>query len=435
MSVRLANPSDTAFLADLNTRGLVHQKTPELTDALIEKERPPLYVGFDPSASSLHAGNMIPMLGMDHYRRRGGQIIVLLGGATGMIGDPSGKDAERDLQSADTVLANIASQKKQMEDFFGRTDGPEPIIVNNGDWFSSISAIEFLRDIGKHFSVNAMLQKDSVRTRIERPDQGISYTEFSYQLLQGYDFVHLHRAHGCGIQMGGSDQWGNIVGGVDLLRRMDGVQGHALTYPLLTNSEGKKYGKSEKGAVWLDPTLTSPYEFYQFWLNSADADVPKFLTWLTNVDLEALEELKATPAHERQMQKALADLLTTRVHGADAARLSIEASQVIFKGKADTLSADLVAMIASAVPTLDFASGEALTLVDALTHDTLGAAASKGEARRLLKQNAVSVNGVKIQDEAVDLREHIAGAGAVILSVGKAKRFLVRFSALTGPNH
>ncbi len=428
MSVRLSDPSETTFLSDLEARDLIHQKTPDMTDALIEKDRPPIYVGTDPSAPNLHAGNMIPLLGLDRYRRRGGQIILLLGGATGMIGDPSGKDAERDLQAAEAVEANIASQRKQMEAFFARTDGPDPIIVNNADWFREMNAIEFLRDIGKFFSVNAMLQKDSVKTRIENREQGISYTEFSYALLQGFDFVHLYRKYGCSVQMGGSDQWGNIVGGVDLLRRMEGVQGHALTYPLLTNSEGKKYGKSEKGAIWLNPDETSPYEFYQFWLNSTDEDAPKFLKQLTDIDLEALKDLAAAPAHERQVQKALAELITARVHGADAARLSIEASQVIFKGKADTLSEGLVAMIASAVPTLDIAAGAPAVLIDVLVDEALGAAASKGEARRLLKQNAVSLNGVKVQDEQADLRERIAGAGAVIVSVGKAKRFLVRFN-------
>ncbi len=428
MSVRLSDPSETTFLADLEARDLIHQKTPDMTDALIEKDRPPIYVGTDPSAPNLHAGNMIPLLGLDRYRRRGGQIILLLGGATGMIGDPSGKDAERDLQAAEAVEANIASQRKQMEAFFARTDGPDPIIVNNADWFREMNAIEFLRDIGKFFSVNAMLQKDSVKTRIENREQGISYTEFSYALLQGFDFVHLYRKYGCSVQMGGSDQWGNIVGGVDLLRRMEGVQGHALTYPLLTNSEGKKYGKSEKGAIWLNPDETSPYEFYQFWLNSTDEDAPKFLKQLTDIDLGSLKDLEAAPAHERQVQKALAELITARVHGADAARLSIEASQVIFKGKADTLSEGLVAMIASAVPTLDIAAGAPAVLIDVLVDEALGAAASKGEARRLLKQNAVSLNGVKVQDEQADLRERIAGAGAVIVSVGKAKRFLVRFN-------
>lgn len=426
MSFKLADPADTPFLAELDRRGLVNQKTPELTDALIEKERPPLYVGVDPSGPSLHAGHLIPLLGTDQYRRRGGQIIILQGGATGMIGDPSGKDSERSLQQEEAVLANIESQRKQFEALFARTDGPAPIFVNNADWYRDMDVIRFLREVGKHFSVNAMLMKDSVRNRIENRDQGISFTEFSYQLLQGYDFVHLHRAHGCAIQMGGSDQWGNIVGGVDLLRRMEGAQGHALTYPLLTNSEGKKYGKSEKGAVWLDPELTSPYEFYQFWLNSADADAPRFLAWLTDIAPEELEALKAAPAHERRPQKALAELLTTRVHGADQAALSEEASAVIFKGKADTLPPALVSMIAKAVPTLEASAGEPCTLIDAMV--AVEAAASKGEARRLIKQNAVSANGEKLADEQADLRDHKAGADAVILSVGKAKRFLVRFA-------
>ncbi|WP_199200586.1 tyrosine--tRNA ligase [Alkalicaulis satelles] len=426
MTLTLADPKATPFLADLQARGLVHQTTPELTDALIAAEKPPLYVGFDPSAPSLHAGNLIPLLGMDRYRQRGGQVIVLLGGATGLIGDPSGKDAERNLQAEADVLANIESQKAQFETMFARTDGPAPIFVNNADWYRGMDVITFLREIGKHFSVNAMLTKDSVRNRIESRDQGISFTEFSYQLLQGYDFVHLHREHGCRIQMGGSDQWGNIVGGVDLLRRMEGVQGHALTYPLLTNSEGKKYGKSEKGAVWLDPERTSPYEFYQFWLNTADADAPRFLSWLTDIDLGALKELSDAPAHERRAQRALAELLTVRVHGSRAAALAEEASAVIFSGRSDNLSAELIEMIARAVPTLEAGEGPCV-LIDAMV--ALGAAGSKGEARRLIAQNAVSANGQKLNEDSADLGDHRAGAGAVVLSVGKAKRFLVRFPA------
>lgn len=428
MSVRLADPKATPFLADMEARGLLNQKTPELTDAYINEHRPAMYVGFDPSAPSLHAGNLMPLLGMDRYRQRGGQIVVLLGGATGLIGDPSGKDAERNLQTEDVVLANIEGQRKQFERLFALTDGPKPIYVNNADWWRKMDVVSFLRDVGKHFSVNAMLTKDSVRNRIENRDQGISFTEFSYQLLQGYDFVHLHRAHNVQIQMGGSDQWGNIVGGVDLMRRIEGVQAHAVTYPLLTNSEGKKYGKSEKGAVWIDPDLTSPYEFYQFWLNSADADAPKFLSWLTDVDLGQLEELTRAEPHLRLPQKALAELLTARVHGQKAADLAIEASQVIFKGQSDNLSNELIDMIARAVPTLDAPAGEELKLIDAMVDESVQAAASKGEARRLLKQNSVSLNGQKVQDENADVREHRTGAGAVVMSVGKAKRFLIRFN-------
>ena len=428
MSVRLADPKATPFLADMEARGLLNQKTPELTDAYITEHRPAMYVGFDPSAPSLHAGNLMPLLGMDRYRQRGGQVVVLLGGATGLIGDPSGKDAERNLQTEDVVEANIEGQRKQFERLFALTDGPEPIYVNNADWWRKMDVVSFLRDVGKHFSVNAMLTKDSVRNRIENRDQGISFTEFSYQLLQGYDFVHLHRTHNVQIQMGGSDQWGNIVGGVDLMRRIEGVQAHAVTYPLLTNSEGKKYGKSEKGAVWIDPDLTSPYEFYQFWLNSADADAPKFLSWLTDVDLGQLEELTQAEPHLRLPQKALAELLTARVHGQKAADLAIEASTVIFKGKSDNLSVELIDMIARAVPTLDAPAGEELKLIDAMVDESVQAAASKGEARRLLKQNSVSLNGQKVQDENADVREHRTGAGAVVMSVGKNKRFLIRFN-------
>ncbi len=429
MSVRLADPHATPFLADMAARGLLHQKTPDLTDAYIAEHKPALYVGFDPSAPSLHAGNLMPLAGMDRYRRRGGQVVVVLGGATGLIGDPSGKDAERNLQTEDTVRANIESQRKQIESLFTLTDGPDPVFVNNADWWRKMDVIGFLRDVGKHFSVNAMLVRDSVRNRIENRDRGISYTEFSYQLLQGYDFVRLNRDHGVFIQMGGSDQWGNIVSGVDLLRRIDGVQGHGVTYPLLTDSEGRKYGKSEKGAIWLDPDRTSPYEFYQFWLNSTDADAPQFLRWLTDVDPRQIEELQQAELHLRLPQKTLAKQLAVRVHGQQAAGLAAEASAVIFKGGSDNLHAGLIDMIARAVPTLDAKDDIELKLLDAMVAGGIQAAGSKSEARRLLKQNAISLNGVKVRDEAIDLRDHRTGAGAVVMSVGKGKRFLIRFNS------
>ena len=413
------------FLADLESRGLVSQKTVELTDQLLSKSPPPLYVGYDPSAGSLHAGSLIPLLGMDRYKRRGGQIIVLLGGATGLIGDPSGKDRERTLETHEVIDRRIGRLKRQTSDFFARTEGPDPIFVNNVDWYRDMPVIAFLRDLGKNFSVNQMLTRDSVRTRIESREQGISFTEFSYQLLQSYDFLHLYRAYGCRIQMGASDQWGNIVSGVDLVRRAAGAAVHGITFPLLTNSEGKKYGKSEKGAVWLDPERTSPYEFYQFWLNSADDDVRRFLRWLTDLSGEEIRTLTAAPPHERRPQKALAEALTVRVHGARDAATAQRASRVIFSGKAADMDAAVADMVTRSVPTLTASPDLSCPVVDAMVR--VGAAPSKAGARRLVKQNAVAVNGTRIADANEDLLPHRAGAGVVVLSVGKSKRFLVRF--------
>lgn len=418
------------FLADLESRGLVSQKTVELTDQFLSKSPPPLYVGYDPSAGSLHAGSLIPLLGMDRYKRRGGQIIVLLGGATGLIGDPSGKDRERTLETHDVIVRRIGRLKRQVSEFFGRTEGPEPIFVNNADWYRDMPVIAFLRDLGKNFSVNQMLTRDSVRTRIENREQGISFTEFSYQLLQSYDFLHLYREYDCRIQMGASDQWGNIVSGVDLVRRAAGATVYGLTFPLLTNSEGKKYGKSEKGAVWLDPDRTSPYEFYQFWLNSADDDVGRFLRWLTNLSSEEIRTLAVAPPHERRPQRALAEALTIRVHGARDAETAGRASRVIFSGKAADMDAAVADMVARSVPTLIASPDLSCPVLDAMVR--VGAAPSKAGARRLVKQNAVAVNGIRIADANEDLLPHRAGAGVVVLSVGKSKRFLVRFGALRG---
>jgi tyrosyl-tRNA synthetase len=413
------------FLADLESRSLVSQKTVELTDPLLADTLPPLYVGYDPSAGSLHAGSLIPLLGMDRYKRRGGQIIVLLGGATGLIGDPSGKDRERTLETDQVIARRIGRLKRQVSEFFGRTEGPEPSFVNNADWYRDMHVIAFLRDVGKNFSVNQMLTRDSVRTRIENREQGISFTEFSYQLLQSYDFLHLFREHGCRIQMGASDQWGNIVSGVDLVRRAEGAAVYGLTFPLLTNSEGKKYGKSEQGAVWLDPELTSPYEFYQFWLNSADDDVGRFLRWLTDLSSAEIESLATAPPHERRPQKALATALTVRVHGARDAETARQASRVIFSGKAADMDTAVADMVARSVPTLNASPDLSCPVADAMVR--VGAGPSKGAARRLVKQNAVSVNGTRVSDANEDLLRHRAGAGVVVLSVGKSRRYLVRF--------
>ena len=420
---------DRPFLEDLEWRGLLKQRTAELVEPDF-KSRPVLYVGYDPSAGSLHAGSLIPILTMDRFRRRGGQILVLLGGATGMIGDPSGKDQERVLEDEFVVEERIEQLRAQLRGIFTRTDGPEPIFVNNADWYRAMGVITFLRDIGKNFSVNQMLARESVRSRIEEREQGISFTEFSYQIFQAYDYLHLHRKYSCTIQMGASDQWGNIVSGVDLIRRTTGQVVHGLTLPLLTNAEGKKYGKSEKGAIWLDPALTSPYEFYQFWYNSTDTDAPMLLRLLSDFSAEEIARFQSGPPSARVPQKELAKWLTARVHGVEQARLASRASAVIFSGAYDELKPDLVEMLAQAVPTYTVPTGERSQAGANLVN--LGAAQSKNEARRLIEQRSVAANGTLVLDFEEDLRRYSTNAGAVIVAVGKARRFLIRFSQTEG---
>lgn len=418
-----ASTPSTPFLQDLEQRGLLRDKTVGMEEPDF-KLRPTLYVGYDPTATSLHAGSLIPLLAMDRFRRRGGQVIVLLGGATGLIGDPSGKEQERALQSHEVVQARVEALRKQVSAFFERTEGPTPIFVNNADWYREMDVIRFLRDVGKHFSVNQMLIRDSVRARIEREGQGISFTEFSYQLLQAYDFLHLFRTYDCRWQMGASDQWGNIVSGTDLVRRCTGEKVHGLTLPLLTNSEGKKYGKSESGTVWLDPELTSPYAFYQFWLNTTDADVARFLAWLTDCDADEINGLMSHPASQRVPQLRLASLLTERVHGPQQATLARQASEIIFSDRFDQINAETVAMLSTAVPTWSAPAGGACSLGTALL--ALGAVKSKSEARRLVQGRSVVANGKLIESIDEDLRERAEGRAAVVVAVGKSRRYLVR---------
>jgi len=301
---------------ELAWRGLVHQATAENLQAVLETDKMPMYIGFDPTATSLHAGSLIPLMALRHFRRCGHQVIVLIGGATGLIGDPSGKSEERVLETIDTVRARGEAMRRQIEGFVGQGDGPPPRFVNNIDWLGEFRLLDFLRDIGKHFSVNEMINKDSVRKRFDKEGGGISYTEFTYMLLQAADFLELYRRHGCKIQCGASDQWGNICEGIELIRRIERGQGYGLTMPLLTNSEGKKMGKSEKGAIWLDSKQTSPYAFYQFWVNMADADVGRFLRWFTLLDEPTIKDLEAkVGTGERIAQKALAQEVTALVHG------------------------------------------------------------------------------------------------------------------------
>ncbi len=390
-----------APISELAWRELLFQHTDGLATAL--RAGPVTgYCGFDPTASSLHVGNLIPVMGLVHLQRAGHRPIALVGGGTGMIGDPSGKSSERTLQSLETIAENASAIRGQLERFLD-FEGPHAAkLLNNVEWLAPLSLLDFLRDTGKHFSVNVMLAKDSVKSRLE---SGISFTEFSYMLLQAYDFLELHRREGATLQIGGSDQWGNITAGTDLIRRVTGHEAHALTFPLITNANGTKFGKSETGAVWLDAARTSPYQFYQFWMSADDRDVSRFLRFFTLLDLPSIEALDAsvrTQPEKRVAQRALAMDVTTRVHGETAARVAKEVSALLFeKGDPTLLSIDALEALRAEIPFATYeAAGENSVATDgvdvyaALT--TLGLAASRGAAKRLLEQGGISVNGAKL---------------------------------------
>jgi tyrosyl-tRNA synthetase len=419
---------------ELSWRGLVQQTTAEGFGEVLAAPIA-VYSGFDPSAPSLHAGNLVSLMAMSHLRRHGHRLLPLVGGATGMIGDPSGKSSERKLLGDEELRENTRRLTAQVQKFFANDDsaGGSVEVVNNLDWLGGVRLLEFLRDVGKHFAVNQMIQRDSVKQRFESRDEGISYTEFSYMLLQAYDFLELFRRHGCRLQCGGSDQWGNIVSGVDLVRRLEGKAVYGLTTPLLTNSEGKKYGKSEKGAVFLDPTLTSPYAFYQFWLNTADADVARFLRWLTYRGQDEIAALEgALGSGARAAQKALAEDLTRRVHGPTELGLVVRASEALFGGGdlrelgGALLDEALAAAPAITVPRARF-EGEGALVVDLLVE--VGACNSKSDARRQLTSGGVAVNGNPLGTAAPEHRlatNDLIDGRLVVLRRGKRNNYVVR---------
>src|SRR5882762_1847660 len=384
-----------SLLDELSWRGLVYQHTDGLADALATGEVS-AYVGFDPTAPSLHIGSLVPVMGLAHLQRAGHRPVALVGGGTGMIGDPSGKTTERTLALPEEIEANSRAIEKQLSHFLD-FDGPNAARMrDNAEWLRPLKAVEFMRDVGKHFTVNYMLAKDSVQSRIEG---GISFTEFSYMLLQAYDFLELHRRDGVLLQMGGSDQWGNITAGLELIRRVTGLTAHALTMPLVTTSSGSKFGKTEAGAVWLDPARTSPYQFYQYWINVDDRDTGKYLrlfTLLPRKEIEALDKQIETAPEKREAQQALARDVTARVHGAEAARVAEEVSRVLF-GKADptTLTKPVLKALSQEVPFAEM--GETPGLLDALV--TLKLAPSKSAARRLVEQGGVYLNGQRATAE------------------------------------
>lgn len=394
------------FVEELKWRGMVHDIMPG-TEELLNKGITSGYIGFDPTASSLTVGNLVQVMILVHFQNAGHKPVALVGGATGMIGDPSGKSEERKLLSEETLTHNQNCVKKQLSKFLSFTGENAAEVVNNYDWFKDFSFIGFLRDVGKHLTVNYMMSKESVKKRLET---GISFTEFSYQLLQGYDYLHLYKNKNCRLQMGGSDQWGNITAGTELVRRMEGGEAFALTTPLLTKADGTKFGKSEGGNIWLDPVMTSPYKFYQFWLNSADDDAKKFIrifTLKTKEEIEALEKEHETAPHLRVLQKALAEEITTRVHSKEDYITAVKASEILF-GKSTTedlesLDENTLLSVFEGVPQVEITKdvlAETPTITDLLSVATGNVIfTSKGEARKMITGGGVSINKIKIESE------------------------------------
>jgi len=423
------------IFSELSWRGLMNQTTDDanLPRWLMEKPRT-IYVGFDPTADSLHVGHLVALMVLRRFQQAGHRPIALVGGATGMIGDPSGKSEERNLLSVDVLRANVAAMEGQLRRFLDFQSGnTAAVLVNNYDWMGRFGYLEFLRDVGKHFPVNVMLAKDSVRSRLERTDAGLSYTEFSYMLLQAYDFVYLYEHFDCELQAGGSDQWGNITAGIDLARRMHGAQLYGVTCPLLTKSDGAKMGKTESGALWLAPEKTSPYRFYQYWINLDDADVGKCLRFFTDMgreEIEALEAQHATDPGLRQAQRRLAAELTRLVHGPEGLETAERATEIFF-GAEISLSSDVqLGAIFADVPSKELPRARLLAdgvaAVDALVE--AGLAKSKSDARRLITQGGAYVNNRRIDGADTSLGpSDLASESIMVLRTGKKNYALLRF--------
>jgi tyrosyl-tRNA synthetase len=419
------------FVEELRWRGMLQDIMPG-TEEMLSKEQVTGYVGFDPTADSLHCGSLVPIMLLVHLQRAGHRPIALVGGATGMVGDPSGKSDERNLLDEATLAKNIAGVRAQLEKFldFKSTDNAATL-VNNYDWMKNFSFLHFIRDVGKHITVNYMAAKDSVKKRMET---GISFTEFSYQLLQGYDYLHLYKETGCKLQMGGSDQWGNITTGTELIRRISGGEAFAFTCPLMTKADGTKFGKTESGTVWLDPEKTSPYAFYQFWLNATDADAPKYLrtfTLLSKEEIEAIETEHNAAPHLRILQRRLAEEVTLMVHNKEALDTALAATNILFgKSTSDDLkklNEKQFLEIFDGVPQAKVSRADVdagLGIVDALGAKT-NFLASNSEARRELKGNAITVNKEKVGEEFVIKADHLINNKFVLLGKGKKNNYIV----------
>ncbi len=409
------------------------------TEELLNKETCTAYLGIDPTADSLHIGHLVGIMMLSHFQRCGHRPIALLGGATGMIGDPSGKSQERNLLDEETLRHNQDCIKKQLSRFLAfDTDEPNgALLVNNYDWMSKFTFLDFIRDVGKHITVNYMMAKDSVRKRFNGEGDGMSFTEFSYQLVQGYDFYYLNRNYNCKLQMGGSDQWGNITTGAELIRRKANGEVYALTCPLITKADGGKFGKTEKGNIWLDPERTSPYAFYQFWLNCSDEDSKRYIRIFTHFDreeIEALEVEQDAAPHLRVLQKVLAKDLTVRVHSEKDYEAAVNASEILFgKGTAESLAALSEKMFLSVfegVPQFEVPAsvlGDGCGIVDFLAEHTR-IFASKGEARRMLKDNGVSLNKNKVGDDYAVTQDCLLNGRYVLVQKGKKNYFIVKIN-------
>lgn len=421
------------ILDELKWRGLVHQSTDEaLLREHLSSSRA-LYCGFDPTASSLHVGSLLPVMTLRRFQRFGHTPVALVGGATGMIGDPSGKSEERNLLSKDALAANVAGLQSQMQSFLDFSGANAAHMVNNYDWMAPLSFLDFLRDVGKHVPVNSMLAKDSVKSRIERPETGISYTEFSYMLLQAYDFAHLSQSHRCTLQIGGSDQWGNITAGTDLARRMHGANLFGMTMPLLLTSDGRKMGKTEKGAIWLDSSRTSPYAFYQYWINVADSDVMmclRYLTEFTREEIEALETELTTNPGARAAQKALASWLTRFIHGEAGIQNALKATEILFGAEINDFDDSQLLDIFADVPNVEIERAQlqaGFPLLDALV--ATGLCTSRSDARRALQGNAIALNNRRFNEERSLVLADLASESVLILRNGKKRYALLRVKA------
>ena len=418
------------LIEELKWRGMLHDIMPGMEEQM-EKEMTSAYVGFDPTADSLHIGNLVPVMLLVHWQRAGHRPLALVGGATGMVGDPSGKSAERQFLDVEVINHNLECQKKQLEKFLDFSGYNAAKVVNNIDWFKDMTFLQFIRDVGKHITVNYMMSKDSVKNRLEG---GMSFTEFSYQLVQGYDFYHLWKEENCLVQMGGSDQWGNIVTGTELIRKKGGGKAFALTAPLITKADGSKFGKSEGGNVWIDKNKTSAYKFYQYWINTADEDAGKFIRIFTLKSREEIEDLEAKHAENpaaRILQKALAEDITLRVHSEEDLATAIAASKILFGKSAKEDLASLpeseLLSVFEGVPQCEIDASQlddGVNIIDFLS-DVSGFLPSKGEAKRALKENSIRVNKEIASVESTVGKSDLLNGRQILLQRGKKNYFLV----------
>ncbi len=424
------------FLEEVSWRGMVHDSMPGTQEHLNEKMRA-AYVGIDPTADSLHIGHLVGVMLLKHFQLAGHKPVALIGGATGMIGDPSGKSKERNLLDEATLRHNQESIKKQLAKFLDfDSDAPNAAkLVNNYDWMSQFSFIDFIRDVGKHITVNYMMAKDSVKKRLSGDDsEGMSFTEFTYQLVQGYDFVHLYRTENCTLQMGGSDQWGNITTGTELIRRLDQGKGFALTCPLITKADGSKFGKSEEGNIWLDPKLTSPYKFYQYWLNLSDEDAARFIkifTFLSKEEVDELVKLHDQAPHQRLLQQTLAEKITVLVHSEEDLKIAQKASQILF-GKStaedlEELNEDTFLEIFQGIPQATLPASvieEGLDMIGLLAAQT-NFLPSNAEAKRALQANSIAVNKEKVEASKIISKQDLINGKYLLVNKGKKTTFLL----------